>query len=222
MCAPFVYSYQHSLTNYDGGAGAQSPGDRPGLVDDGLDELTWRVIGPAMAVHNDLGPGHREATYHIARTQRLSDTGRAAEREPELPIADENGNVANSYVADHWVEQGPLVEYKAHNYALANDGIAQCIDYFAASECRVLLLFNFGRPRLEWQRLFPPQQILDHRRKRWTRPGHRNGRSWRGPVPRSSASSLRQFLELGLHLDNRNRGHPLGSETQEFPDHPIG
>ena len=41
-------------------------GDNPGLVDDALGGLTYQVIGLAMAVHNDLGPGHREPTYHNA------------------------------------------------------------------------------------------------------------------------------------------------------------
>jgi GxxExxY protein len=143
--------------------------DRSGLVDDKLGGLTYQVIGLAMAVHNDLGPGHREATYHNAMTQRFVDVGLAAEREPQLPIFDENGNQVNFYVPDHRVEGTLLVEYKAHHYPLTNDEMAQCIDYFAASDCRVILLFNFGKPRLEWRRLFPPQQILAHRRKRWDR-----------------------------------------------------
>ena len=148
---------------------AETKSDRPGLVDDPLGGLTYQVIGLAMAVHNDLGPGHREATYHNAMTQRFVDAGLAAEREPHLPIFDENGNQVNFYVPDHRVEQTLLVEYKAHHYPLTNDEVAQCIDYFAASDCNVLLLFNFGRPRLEWKRLFPPKQILEHRRKRWVR-----------------------------------------------------
>ena len=118
--------------------------DNPGLVDDMLKGLTYKVIGLAMAVHNDLGPGHRESTYHNAMTQRLVDADLIAEREPELPILDENGNVVNFYVPDHRVEQALLVEYKAHHYPLTNDEVAQCIDYFAASECQVILLFNFG------------------------------------------------------------------------------
>ena len=143
--------------------------DKPGIVDDALEGLTYKVIGLAMAVHNDLGPGHREATYHNAMTQRYVDAGLAAKSEPELPILDEHGNQVNFYRPDHRVAGRLLVEYKAHSHLLTNDEIAQCVDYFAASECAVLLLFNFGRPRLEWKRLFPPKQISEHRRKRWTR-----------------------------------------------------
>ena len=148
-------------------AGAKK--NKAGLVDDGLEGLTYQVIGLAMAVHNDLGPGHREVTYHNAMTQRLVDAGLPAEREPRLPILDENGNMVNFYEPDHRVDQRLLVEYKAHHYPLNNDEVAQCIDYFAASDCKVCLLFNFGKPRLEWQRLFPPKHILAHRRKRWVR-----------------------------------------------------
>lgn len=147
----------------------QAENEKPGLVDDGLKGLTYQVIGLAMAVHNDLGPGHREATYHNAMTQRFIDAGLAAEREPELPIEDENGNVVNFYVPDHRVEHSLLLEYKAHHYPLTDDELAQCIDYLAASDCNVVLLFNFGKPRLEWRRVFPPKQIAEHRRKRWKR-----------------------------------------------------
>ncbi|MEA3350167.1 MAG: GxxExxY protein [Chloroflexota bacterium] len=146
-----------------------SKNEKPGLVDDKLNGLTYKVIGLAMDVHNDLGPGHRESTYHNAMTQRFMDANLIAEREPELPIVDENDNVVNFYVPDHRVEIELLIEYKAHYYPLTNDEIAQCIDYFAASDCEVLLLFNFGKPRLEWKRLFPPEHIHAHRRKRWSR-----------------------------------------------------
>jgi GxxExxY protein len=142
----------------------------PGLVSDPLGDLTYKVIGIAMAVHNDLGPGYRESTYHNAMAQRFRDAGLAAEFEPELPIYDEHGNKVNFYRPDHQVEAKLLVEYKAHFYSLTNDEIAQCIDYFAASDCLVLLLFNFGRPRLEYKRLFPPKHITAHHRKRWNWP----------------------------------------------------
>ena len=135
------------------------------LVDDGLAGLTYKVIGLAMAVHGDLGPGHREQTYHNAMGQRYADTGLNAEFEPELPIVDENENKVNFYKPDHRVEQKLIVEYKAHRHPITNDEIAQCLDYFAASDCEVILIFNFGKRRLEWKRLFPPKQIVEHRQK---------------------------------------------------------
>ena len=138
----------------------------PHLVDDATGGLTFQVIGLAMAVHNDLGPGHRESTYHNAMTQRYADAGLEVESEPELPIFDENGNLVNFYRPDHRVGPDLLVEYKAHRYPLTKDEIAQGIDYFTVSGCNVQLLFNFGRPRLEWQRLFPPKDIAEHRRRR--------------------------------------------------------
>ena len=149
----------------------QQAGDRvrPGLVDDGTQGLTYKVIGLAMAVHNDLGPGHRESTYHNAMHQRFIDIGLPAEREPVLPIYDENGNKVNFYRPDHRIDETLLVEYKAHFHPITNDDVAQCIDYLAASGNSVILLFNFGRKRLEWKRLFPPRKVADQHRQQWQR-----------------------------------------------------
>lgn len=135
-------------------------------VDDQLGGLTYAMIGIAMAVHNELGPGHREAIYHRAMHQQLRTRGFESEYEPRLPVMDQHGNLVTVYRPDHRVEHVLLVEYKAHFYPLTNDEIAQCLKYFAASECNVCLLFNFGRHRLEWKRLFPPQKILQHRHRR--------------------------------------------------------
>lgn len=143
---------------------------KPGLVDDGLGGLTYKVIGLAMAVHNDLGPGHRESTYHSAMHQRYLDADLPAERELELPIHDENGNFVNYYRPDNRVDGRLLVEYKAHFHPITGDDTAQCIDYLAASDCNVILLFNFGRRRLEWKRIFPPKKVSEHRRQHWQRP----------------------------------------------------
>jgi GxxExxY protein len=142
---------------------------KPGLVDDGMEGLTFKVIGLAMAVHNDLGPGHRESTYHNAMQQRFIDMELTAKKEPDLPIMDERGNCVNYYRPDHRVEDRLLLEYKAHYFPITDDEVAQCIDYLAASDEKVVLIFNFGRRRLEWKRIFPPQKISDHRRQHWHR-----------------------------------------------------
>lgn len=150
---------------------AAPPAEEP-APDDTLG-LTYQVIGLAMQVHNELGPGHREETYHNAMHHKFREADIPAEKEPRLPILDGKGHQINYYQPDHRLPHNLLVEYKAHSYPLTEDEIAQCIDYFAASDSAVILLFNFGTPRLTWKRLFPPKKISNRRRIQYPRPTKR-------------------------------------------------
>ena len=125
-------------------------------------DITAKIIGMAIKVHNDLGSGHREAVYHNALRERLK-LEFAFESEPILYVVDELGNVLLELKPDFVVEGKVIVELKAIKHPLTNDDFAQVMDYFAASEYSVALLFNFARPRLEWKRLFPPRKIIEHR-----------------------------------------------------------
>jgi hypothetical protein len=59
-----------------------------------------------------------------------------------------------------------LTELKAQSWPMTRDDMAQVFDYFAGTECAVALFLNFGRPRLEYRPLLPPQKITDsHLRK---------------------------------------------------------
>ncbi len=130
-------------------------------------DVTFRIIGACMAVHNDIGPGHREAAYQRALALKFQEVGLAFEEQVPITVVNENGNPVQLYVPDFRVEPSIIVEIKAHPYNLTNDEVAQVIDYFAGSNCDVALLANFGRQRLEWKRMFPPKKILEHRRKNW-------------------------------------------------------
>jgi GxxExxY protein len=147
------------------------PPKKPGLVDDGHGDLTYRIIGAAMAVHNDLGPGHREIVYQRALAAKFRELEIGYEEEPSLTVIDENGNVLIIYRPDFRVEGQVWVDLKAQSHQLTGDDEAQLIDYFTADvaeTCNVGLLVNFGRPRLEWGRKFPPKKIAEHRaRKKW-------------------------------------------------------
>lgn len=133
-------------------------------------EITYTIIGAAMAVHNDLGPGHREEVYQRALATKLLEAGLSFQEEVPIEILDENDIVVGLYNPDYIVEEKVITEIKAHSHLLINDDLAQVIDYFAGTACPVALLFNFGRPRLEFKRLFPPKKIKEHRRKRWGKP----------------------------------------------------
>jgi GxxExxY protein len=133
-----------------------------GLVNDAPHrEKTYRIIGAAMAIHNEHGPGHREEFYHNALALKFLVEPFCLRflDEPKLPVYDENELLIYSYRPDFIVEDSVLLELKAHHYPLNNDEVAQVLDYFAASNFDVALLINFGRPRLDWQRLFPPKHI---------------------------------------------------------------
>ncbi len=140
------------------------------LVSDGTGDLTYRIIGACMAVHNDLGPGHREVVYQRALAQKLDDLKIKFEEFVELEVEDENKRTLIVYKPDFRVANCVWVELKAQSWQLTGDDEAQVIDYFAAdvkNSCSVALLVNFGRPRLQYERKFPPEKINEHRRKKW-------------------------------------------------------
>lgn len=139
-----------------------------GLVEDAPhSDVTYKVVGLAMAVHNDLGPGHREVVYHRALEAKLHEAEVDFVSEPCISVEMDDGTVVGLYYPDFVVEDGVIVEIKVRSHLLTNDDVAQVIDYFAGIDSEVALLINFGRRRLEWKRLFPPKKIRAHRRKKW-------------------------------------------------------
>ena len=130
----------------------------PDLVQDVTgNDLTYRIIGAAMAVHNALGTGYKEEVYERALAVELADRGIPAQRQCELQVFHQGVPVALFYV-DLWVEEAAIiiVEIKAFSHQLTNDEIAQIVNYLKASSAPVGLLFNFGRRTLEYRRIFPP------------------------------------------------------------------
>jgi len=49
-------------------------------------DLTYRIIGLAMELHNELGLGHREAAYHNGLAIKMQAAGLSFESEPYSPI----------------------------------------------------------------------------------------------------------------------------------------
>lgn len=130
-----------------------------GLVTDApYHKLCYDIIGAAMFVHNKQGPGHREKLYQRSLTARLRNIGLKVEEEVHVEIDFEGHPVGLLYL-DHLVEDAIIVEDKAFSHMLTNEDIAQVITYLAATGLPVGLLFNFGRRRLEYKRIFPPKKL---------------------------------------------------------------
>jgi len=129
--------------------------EMPELVVDATgNNLTYRVIGAAMAVHNFLGPGYKEEVYERALAVELRDRGIGVERQFRVEVVYEDAPVGLFYL-DLFVERTVVVEVKAFAHQLTNDERAQVINYLKATQTPVALVFNFGRRRLDWMRVFP-------------------------------------------------------------------
>jgi GxxExxY protein len=138
--------------------------------------LTYQIIGLAMEVHNELGPGHRERGYHRALAAKFKKAGLSFEFEPDLPVTLEDGTIVGGNYPDLVVEETVIAELKARTHAMTKDDQAQIIGYFAVlPECPVALFLNFGRFRLEYRRLLPPKTVQAYQRQKWKRETDRSG-----------------------------------------------
>ncbi len=127
-------------------------------------ELTYRIIGVALGVHNKLGPGHPEEVYQKALELKLPEAGLSFEAQKPLEVF-LDGTALALYYLDFLVEGQVIVDIKALSERMSDLDLRQVIKYFAAMDCAVALWINFGRKRLEYHRLFPPTKIADRRQE---------------------------------------------------------
>jgi GxxExxY protein len=126
--------------------------------------ITYKIIGAAMRVHNELGPGLKEITYHNALSAAMRDAGLSFEEEKPLEINLGEEEVGLLYI-DHFVEEAIVLEEKAFPHLLTSDEVAQILTYMAVTESPLGLLLNFGRRSLEYKRILPPKKYLDWRER---------------------------------------------------------
>lgn len=116
------------------------------------DELTYRIIGCAMKVHNTLGNGFQEVIYQRCLAIELEKAGLEFLREQEMPVYYENIHVGTRR-ADFIVAGEVMVELKAI-VKLEEVHLAQALNYLTAYQIEKGLLINFGSTSLEVKRLF--------------------------------------------------------------------
>lgn len=112
------------------------------------DEETYAIIGAAMEVHRELGPGFLEAVYQDALEIEFQDRGIPYQREKLLKIA-YNGRILNSfYKADFVCFESVIVETKAQKTMTGGDE-GQTINYLKATGLQRALMLNFANTSLE-------------------------------------------------------------------------
>jgi GxxExxY protein len=116
------------------------------------DPQTHAVIGAAMEVHRQLGPGFLEAVYQEALTLEFAAQGIPFAPQVELPVYYKGQRLACFYRADLVCYDSLIIELKALK-ALGGVEEAQLLNYLKATHLERGLLLNFGRPSLEFKRL---------------------------------------------------------------------
>jgi GxxExxY protein len=120
-------------------------------------DITKKIIGCAMKVHNVLGNGFQEVIYQRALAIEMEKQGLSFLREKEMSIFYDGIDIGTRRV-DFFVENKIMVELKALT-ALEDVHMAQAINYLEAYAMEVGLLINFGAKSLQLKRLVNSQKL---------------------------------------------------------------
>jgi histidinol-phosphate aminotransferase len=121
------------------------------------DDLTHAVVGAALAVYREVGPGFAEKAYQRALMIELKRQSIPAQEEVIFEVGYQ-GQPVGEFRIDILVDDAVVVELKALN-ALNDACQRQVISYLAASGRDVGVLLNFGAASLEHKRIFPPRSV---------------------------------------------------------------
>ncbi|MBX2985905.1 MAG: GxxExxY protein [Bacteroidia bacterium] len=117
-----------------------------------LDEITYKINGCAMNVHNTLGNGFQEVIYQRCLAIEMERAGLSFGREVEQTIY-YDGIEVGTRRADFVVEGQVIVELKAL-INLEDVHLAQAKNYVVAYDFLIGLLINFGSTSLQFKKVF--------------------------------------------------------------------
>jgi len=113
----------------------------------------YAIVGAAMDVYNDLGPGFLENVYQEAMEIEVGERKIPAKAPQEIHIKYKGKLLKKFYIADLVCYDKIIVEIKTMDkLTLREEG--QLLNYLKATGMKVGVLINFGHyPSLEWRRL---------------------------------------------------------------------
>ena len=114
---------------------------------DYLNQLSKEVIGAAIEVHRDLGPGLLESSYEASLQHELALRGIYSVRQMLLPIRYKDLEIPDAYRIDLLVDDSLVVELKTVQTLLPIHS-AQVLTYLRMSGKHLGLLINFHTTRL--------------------------------------------------------------------------
>src|SRR3972149_5620822 len=108
-----------------------------------INQITEKIIGCAIEVHRNLGPGLLESAYEECLAFELNNAGLIFERQRPVPVIYKNIKLECGYRIDILVENKVVIELKTVD-AFNPVHEAQILTYMKFAEKKIGLLINFN------------------------------------------------------------------------------
>jgi len=108
-----------------------------------LNKISEAIIGAAIEVHRQLGPGLLESTYEACLVHELAEDGWRVEQQKPVPVKYKGVILDCGYRLDLLVEESVVVELKAVD-ALEPIHEVQFLTYLKLANLKLGLLINFN------------------------------------------------------------------------------
>ncbi|KAA3650934.1 MAG: GxxExxY protein [Bacteroidetes bacterium] len=110
-------------------------------------EISKKIIGAAIEVHKQLGPGLLESSYEICLAYELIQQGLNIQTQVVLPVVYKEVKLEAGYRIDILVENKVIIELKAVD-ALADIHTAQLLTYLKLKDLKLGILINFNNVKV--------------------------------------------------------------------------
>ena len=110
-------------------------------------EISQKIIGAAIEVHKQLGPGLLESTYETCLAYELKQMGLDVKQQQALPVVYKEVKLDAGYRIDLLIENKVIIEIKSVE-ALADIHTAQLLTYLKLKDLKLGLLINFNSVRV--------------------------------------------------------------------------
>jgi GxxExxY protein len=115
------------------------------------EKLSGEIIGAALTVLNELGPGLDEKLYERALVIELRKRGHTVDQQRAFPVH-YSGELIGSLVPDAIVDGLVIADPKVVE-TFGDTHVRQMIGYLAITKLKLALLLNFKYSKLQWKRV---------------------------------------------------------------------
>lgn len=110
-------------------------------------QISKIVIGAAIEVHKQLGPGLLESVYETCLYRELKHQGLNVQKQVPMPVVYKDEKCDLGFRLDLLVENKVIIELKSID-ALNEIHLAQILTYLKLSDMKLGLLINFNVTKL--------------------------------------------------------------------------